>query len=294
MESPCFDLNHSKNPANFTVPIDGNREAIYARAANEPPELRHQFRDTSSQPRTDSITGVYSPHDEVPLTEISSKMDGGITGGEESGELRAQVAGVYELTGKENISSTMETHLPDISNNLEGGTITNNQSIPPDEAAVNLNEGTSRKDQNTDRNNSFPDASARHNGLLRLIHTSGAPTLQEGANQIQEMPMTMQQANDQITRSQATESSQSSNFSFGIRGNPMNITPNANPSVMQATTQGKALEKAGLDQQQRNGQTSQNRQTQGKEVQAGHKDVERQKGMVSFRRRKLKRIKEPP
>ncbi|KAG5599225.1 hypothetical protein H5410_030595 [Solanum commersonii] len=209
-------------------------------------------------------------------------MDGGITGGEESGELRAQVAEFYELTGKENISPTMETHLPDISNNLEGGTITNNQSIPPDEAAMYWNEGTSRKDQNTDRNNSFPDTSVRHNGQLSLIHMSGAPILQEGANQIQEMPMTMQQANDQTTRSQATESSaveaQSSNFSFGIRGNSMNIIPNANPSVMQATTQGKTLEKAGLDQQQRNGRTSQNRQTQGKDVQAGHKNIERQKG----------------
>ncbi|KAG5580333.1 hypothetical protein H5410_050960 [Solanum commersonii] len=58
----------------------------------------------------------------------------------------------------------------------------------------------------------------------------------------------------------------------------MNINPNANPSVMQATIQGNSLEKVGLDLQQRNEQTSQNRQTQGKGVQTGHKDIERQKG----------------
>ncbi|KAG5585272.1 hypothetical protein H5410_045706 [Solanum commersonii] len=136
MESPSFDLNHSKNSTDFTVLIDGNREAICAKDVNESLELRHQFRDTSSQPRADSITGDYSPHDGVHLTEISSKMDGGITGGEESGELRAKVAGVYEQTGKGNISPQMETHPSDISNNLEEGTTNNNQSIPPDKAVA--------------------------------------------------------------------------------------------------------------------------------------------------------------
>ncbi|KAH0674033.1 hypothetical protein KY290_026279 [Solanum tuberosum] len=58
----------------------------------------------------------------------------------------------------------------------------------------------------------------------------------------------------------------------------MNITPNANPSVMQDTNQVMTLEKAGLDQQQKYGQTSQNRQTEGKEVQTGHEDKEWQKG----------------
>ncbi|KAG5580334.1 hypothetical protein H5410_050961 [Solanum commersonii] len=79
--------------------------------------------------------------------------------------------------------------------------------IPSYEAAMNLSEGISRKDLNNDRNNSFPDTAARHNGQLSLIHTSGTPTLQEGANQIQEMLMNMQQTKDQTTRNQATESS---------------------------------------------------------------------------------------
>ncbi|KAH0669575.1 hypothetical protein KY290_026278 [Solanum tuberosum] len=118
-------------------------------------------------------------------------MDSGITDGEESGKLRTQVAGVYEQTGKGNISPPMETHLSDISSNSKGGNTYNNQSTQPDEVVMNLSKGTSRKDQNIDRNGSFPDTSARHNGQLSLIYTSGTPTIHEEATQIQEMSMNM-------------------------------------------------------------------------------------------------------
>uniref|UniRef100_M1DSF4 Uncharacterized protein n=1 Tax=Solanum tuberosum TaxID=4113 RepID=M1DSF4_SOLTU len=166
-------------------------------------------------------------------------MDGGITGRKESGELRTEATGVYEKTGKGNFSSPLDTHLSDISSNLEGGNTNNNQTTQPNEVVMNLSKGTSRKDHDTVRNGSFPNPTARNNDQLSVIHTSGAPAVHEEANQIQEMSMNIQQAND--------------------------------------TNQGKTLEKAGLDQQQKNGQTSQNRQIEGKEVQTGHKDKEWQK-----------------
>jgi len=208
-------------------------------------------------------------------------MDGGITGRKESGELRTEATGVYEKTGKGNFSSPLDTHLSDISSNLEGGNTNNNQTTQPNEVVMNLSKGTSWKDHDTIRNGSFPDPAARNNDQLSVIHTLGAPAVHEEANQIQEMSMNIQQANVQTKRNQTAESSaaeaQSSNFSFRIRGNLMNIIPNANLSVMQDTNQGKTLEKAGLDQQQKNGQTSQNRQIEGKEVQTGHKHKEWQK-----------------
>ncbi|TMW83591.1 hypothetical protein EJD97_001244 [Solanum chilense] len=62
------------------------------------PEIHHQIQTTSSQDRKDSNTGDYSPHDDVHLIEISSKMDGGIVGVENSGEDQLQVDGTQELT----------------------------------------------------------------------------------------------------------------------------------------------------------------------------------------------------
>ncbi|KAH0674029.1 hypothetical protein KY290_026275 [Solanum tuberosum] len=134
MESPSFDLHQSKNSTDFTVSIDENREAICAKNANKSPELRRQFRDTSSQIHADSTTGDYSPHDEVHPTEFSSKMDGGITDGKDSGELRTQVTGGYEKSGKGIVSPSLDIHPTDISSNLDGRNTNNNQSIHPDEA----------------------------------------------------------------------------------------------------------------------------------------------------------------
>uniref|UniRef100_M1DQL7 Bifunctional endo-1,4-beta-xylanase xylA n=1 Tax=Solanum tuberosum TaxID=4113 RepID=M1DQL7_SOLTU len=188
-------------------------------------------------------------------------MDGGITGGKESGELRTQATGVYEKTWKGNFSPPLDTHLSDISSNLEGGNTNNNQTTQPNEVVMNLSKGTSRKDHDTVRNGSFPHPAVRKNDQLSVIHTSGAPAVHEEANQIQEMSMNIQQANVQTKRNQTAESSaaeaQSSNLSFGIRGQDIG--------------------ERRLDQQQKNGQTSQNRQIEGKEVKTGHKDKEWQK-----------------
>ncbi|KAH0669587.1 hypothetical protein KY289_024080 [Solanum tuberosum] len=231
--------------------------------------------------RADSTTGDYSPHDEVHPTEISSKMDGGITDGKDSGELRTQVTGGYENSGKGIVSPSLDIHLTDISSNLEGGNTNNNQSIHPDEAAMNLSKGISMKAQDVVSNNSSPVPTARTNDQMNAIHTTGTPTKREEADQIQETSMHIQQTNAQSKRNQITESSaaeaHSSNFSFGIRGNSINVMPNANPSVMQDTNQGMTMEIVELDQQRKNIQTNQSRQSKGKEVQIGHKDKEGQK-----------------
>ncbi|KAH0669581.1 hypothetical protein KY285_023740 [Solanum tuberosum] len=87
---------------------------------------------------------------------------------------------------------------------------------------MNSSKGTSRKDQDTARNVSLPDPAARSNAQLSVIHTSGAPTIHEEANQIQEMSMNIQQANVQNKKNHTAESSlaeaQSLNFTFEIRG----------------------------------------------------------------------------
>ncbi|KAH0763465.1 hypothetical protein KY290_019538 [Solanum tuberosum] len=209
-------------------------------------------------------------------------MDGGITGGKESGEPRTQVTGVHEKFGKGTDSSPLDIHLTDISSNLEGGNTNNTQSVHPDEDAMNSSKGTSRKTQAIDNNKSFLVPDARTNDqLLSALHTSGTPTTHEETHQMQEMAMNIQHANAHSKRNQITESStaeaQSSNFSFGIRGNSMNVIPNDNPSVMQDASQGRTMEIVQLDQQRQNVQTSQSRQSKGKEVQTGHKDKEGQK-----------------
>ncbi|KAH0650165.1 hypothetical protein KY284_030077 [Solanum tuberosum] len=273
MESPSIDLQHSKNPVDFTVPIDSNREAFFARDVNESPELRPQFRATSSQVRADSTSGDYSPHDEVQLTENPSKMDGGIAGGENSSEKRTQIAGVYEKSGKGNQSPPMDIHLSDTSSNLNEGNTNKKQSIQAAESIMNLNKGTSRNVQDTDRNDSFTASFAGYNSQLSVILPAGASTMHEEANLMQKIKLNELQANDQNTKRQASENlseeDQSSNFSFGIKGNSMNITPILIPCVMQDTNQDKTMEKSGHDQQQINEQTSQSHQSKGKEVQTG-------------------------
>ncbi|KAH0660309.1 hypothetical protein KY285_028868 [Solanum tuberosum] len=141
MESTSLDLQHSKKSTDSTFPINSNQEAIFVRVAKESPETRLQFRATSSQVRKDSTSGDYSPHDEVHLTEISSKMDGGITGEENSSENQTPTTGVYEKIGNVNQSPLLDTHLPDISSNLDEGNTNNNQYIQPAESGMNLNKG---------------------------------------------------------------------------------------------------------------------------------------------------------
>ncbi|KAH0639241.1 hypothetical protein KY290_036520 [Solanum tuberosum] len=53
MESPNHDLHFSKKSSNSTVPIERNRQATFARDANQSPETCLQFRATSSQVRAD-------------------------------------------------------------------------------------------------------------------------------------------------------------------------------------------------------------------------------------------------
>ncbi|KAH0695802.1 hypothetical protein KY289_013284 [Solanum tuberosum] len=196
-------------------------------------------------------------------------MDGGITDGDKSGQHRTQIVSVYEKTVKGNNSPPLDTHLSDFLSNLDGGNTNNNQSIQPTKSVMNLSKGTSRNVQDIDRNGSFPNPSAGYNGQLGVIHTSGVNTIHEEANLTQEMKFNAQKANDQINRKQTTESlareDQSLNFSFGIRGNSMNTTPNVIPYVMQDKTP----EKSRQDQQEMNEQTSQRYQTKGKEVQSG-------------------------
>ncbi|KAG5599504.1 hypothetical protein H5410_030874 [Solanum commersonii] len=120
-ESPSLDPHHSKKPANFAVPIDSNREAPLARSANESLEIHIQIQAISSQVREDSNTGDYSPNEEVHLPEISSKIDGRIVDGENSGENRLQTAGVNEKSRNGNHSPSLDIHLSNISFNLDGG-----------------------------------------------------------------------------------------------------------------------------------------------------------------------------
>ncbi|KAH0633201.1 hypothetical protein KY284_035987 [Solanum tuberosum] len=99
IKSTSPELQHSKKSLDSTVPIDSNREAISVRISTESPELHRQVHATSDQIQADSTTGDYFPHDGVHPTEISVQMDGGIVGGENSGEKRTQIAGVHESSG---------------------------------------------------------------------------------------------------------------------------------------------------------------------------------------------------
>ncbi|KAH0636076.1 hypothetical protein KY290_036482 [Solanum tuberosum] len=136
---------------------------------------------------------------------------------------------------------------------------------------MNLNKGTIRNVQDIDRNGPFLASCAGYNSQMNVNHPAGARTMHEEANLMQKMMLNEQQTNNQITKRQASENlsveAQSLNFSFGIHGNSMRITPIPMPCVMQDTNQDKAMEKSGHDQQQMDEQTSQSHQIKGKEVQ---------------------------
>ncbi|KAG5568617.1 hypothetical protein H5410_064368 [Solanum commersonii] len=59
-------------------------------------------------------------------------MDGGIVVGENFGEYRTYVAGIYEKSRKGNLSPLVDIHLSKISSKLDGGNTNNNQSIQQD------------------------------------------------------------------------------------------------------------------------------------------------------------------
>ncbi|KAK4724043.1 hypothetical protein R3W88_026822 [Solanum pinnatisectum] len=154
----------------------------------------------------------------------------------------------------------MDVHISDLSGNRNGGNTDNKQSYQSTVLERNLNEETSRDGPNTDRNDSFPAQPAGDSSQTGAVHPAEAATRQE-------------EANDQHTKTRITENSieetQSLNFSFGIKTNSMNITPNSILCVMQDTNQDKYMEKAGHDQRQMVEQTRQSHQAKGKEVQPG-------------------------
>ncbi|KAH0719083.1 hypothetical protein KY290_012910 [Solanum tuberosum] len=154
MECTSLGLQHSQKSIDSTFPIDSNREAIFARVANESPEMHLQFWDTSSQICENSATRYYFPIEKVHLTEISSKMDGGIIGGNDFGVIRAQLTRVHEEYGVGNNSSPMDTHLSEISSKLDGGTATNENSDQSNGTLMNWSKGTCHNTQNLERDNS--------------------------------------------------------------------------------------------------------------------------------------------
>ncbi|KAH0642003.1 hypothetical protein KY290_033608 [Solanum tuberosum] len=122
-----------------------------------------------------------------------------------------------------------------------------------------------------EKNGSIPDTSVGHNIQLGANCPVGTRILHGETNSMQQMNLNEQQAIDQTTKKQASENifeeAQSSNFSFGVTGNSMNITPISIPCALQGTPkQDKPTEEHGHDHQQRNEQTGQKQQTKGKEV----------------------------
>ncbi|KAH0654383.1 hypothetical protein KY289_032061 [Solanum tuberosum] len=98
--------------------------------------------------------------------------------------------------------------------------------------------------------------------------------MQEEKNSMQQMNLPEQQAIDQIAMKQASanlsEEAQSSNFSFGVAGNSLSITPISFPCALQdSSTQDRPTEEPGHDHQQSKEQTSSGQQTKGKKVLSG-------------------------
>ncbi|KAH0652875.1 hypothetical protein KY289_030553 [Solanum tuberosum] len=274
IESTSPELQHSKKSLDSTVPIDSNREAISVRIATESPELRCQVHATSGQIRVESTTGDYSPHDGVHPTEISVQMDGGIAGGENSGEKQTQIAGVHESSGNVNSSPPLETHLAEISSNFDGENITNNHANRPNDYMKNVHEGTSWKMHNTEGSNSLPTSPAEINIQPAANHQLGARTSHEAENAMQENGLDEQQANDQATRilnsKNSSNEAHSSNFSFGIKGNSNSITPIPIIYPMQvAAAKDKPTEDNGQVQCQRKDQPGPLKQSTCKELQIG-------------------------
>ncbi|KAK4707373.1 hypothetical protein R3W88_033062 [Solanum pinnatisectum] len=150
---------------------------------------------------------------------------------------------------------------------------------------MNLNTKTSRDVPNIDRIASFPAASAGHSSHIDVVHPAETTTRHEEAKLIEKSIWKEQHAKDQHTKNRTlenlSEETESSNLSFGIKNNSMNITPTHISCVMQDTNQDKDMEKFGHDQQQRSEQTWQNQQAKGKELQTGHhKHKEGQKEKV--------------
>lgn len=86
MNTPHHDLPYIQQSGNYTAAIGRNREATLEDSASASLESQTGFRSTSGKFHNELTTGVYSPCDGAPPTEISDEMDAGITGEENSGE----------------------------------------------------------------------------------------------------------------------------------------------------------------------------------------------------------------
>lgn len=98
LDNTTHDLHNTQKSIDSTLPIDSN-EMNLVRIARESPGLRTEIRATSSQSCNVLSTGVYTPVDKEHPTEISSKRDGGIAGGEKSNVREAQYTGNHGKWG---------------------------------------------------------------------------------------------------------------------------------------------------------------------------------------------------
>ncbi|KAK4733766.1 hypothetical protein R3W88_008027 [Solanum pinnatisectum] len=107
---------------------------------------------------------------------------------------------------------------------------------------MNLNNATSRDDTNIDIDASIPVPTAGHSSQMDVVHPVETTTMREEADLRERRNWNDQHTKDQHTRIRSpenlSEEAQSSNFSFGIKDNSMNITPtpiycSLNKSVMQ-------------------------------------------------------------
>ncbi|KAH0697936.1 hypothetical protein KY289_015418 [Solanum tuberosum] len=177
-------------------------------------------------------------------------MDGGIADGENFGVNRPKIAGVHEKSGNVNFFPTVDIHLSEISSNLNGRNIIDNQVNRSTDYSKNVNEGINRNMHNIEGSGSLPHSSAEINIQLAAKSQLGARTTQDGGNAMQG------------------------------KSNSTNITPIPTTYAMQvAPIQDKPTGELGQAQQQRKdltGQAEHRTVEVSKQVQVqGHKDKER-------------------
>ncbi|KAH0672724.1 hypothetical protein KY284_023811 [Solanum tuberosum] len=149
-------------------------------------------------------------------------MDNRIIGEKDSGKTRGQIAGVYGTSDRGTNSPPMDIHLSDIPNNVNGG---NTGKTNPRQSMDTLTDYpmtlNRRKSQATQHIEEEIAAMETHN-----------PSKQQDTNQSNE--------------------AQSSNFSFGIVGNPRNLTSPLSSDTLQVTTiSDKEVEEPDKDQQKK-------------------------------------------
>ncbi|TMW91553.1 hypothetical protein EJD97_014210, partial [Solanum chilense] len=86
MNTPHHNKPYIQESGNSTAAIGRNREATLEDSASVSLESRMGFRSTSGQFRNKLTSGVCSPSDSAPPTEIPEEMNVGIAGEENFGE----------------------------------------------------------------------------------------------------------------------------------------------------------------------------------------------------------------